>query len=171
MDRDYLKVGVITSTHGVRGEVKVYPTTDEPDRFKRLKAVTLFQNGKERQVTINSVKFFKNQVILGFEEVTDMDAAYTLRNAEIRIPRSEGISLQENEFYIGDIIGLSVKDDTGRLLGEVADIITTAANDVYEVRRPDKSTLMIPAIHDCILSIDTDEGGMTVHLLPGLEDL
>lgn len=171
MDRDYLKVGVITSTHGVHGEVKVYPTTDEPDRFKRLKTVTLFQNGKERQATINSVKFFKKQVILGFEEFTDMDAAYALRNAEIRIPRSEGIELSENEFYVGDIIGLSVKDDTGRVLGEVSDVMTTAANDVYEVKKLDGKTLLIPAIHDCILSIDPDGGEMTVHLLPGLENL
>lgn len=171
MDRDYLKIGVITSTHGVHGEVKVFPTTDEPDRFKRLKQVTLFQNGKERQVTVNSVKFFKKQVILGFEEISDMDTAYTLRNSEIRIPRSEGIELKENEYFIGDLIGLSVRDESGKALGELADVMTTAANDVYEVRQDSGKMLMIPAIHDCILGIDLAERVMTVHLLPGLEDL
>lgn len=171
MNRDYLKIGVVTSTHGVHGEVKVFPTTDEPDRFKRLKTVTLYKNGKEQTVTIKSVKFFKNQVILGFEEITDLDSAYELRTSEIRIPRSEGIELKDDEYYIGDIIGLKVSDDTGRLLGEVADVITTAANDVYEVKALDGKSIMIPAIHDCILSVDTEAGEMKVHLLPGLEDL
>ncbi|MQN00574.1 MAG: 16S rRNA processing protein RimM [Lachnospiraceae bacterium] len=171
MDRDYLKVGVITSTHGVHGEVKVYPTTDEPERFRDLKTVTLYLNGKEKQVTVDSVKFFKKQVILGFEEIKDMDSAYALRNSEIRIPRSEGIELGENEFFIGDIIGLTVIDESGKELGKVSDIITTAANDVYEVKRTDGSALMIPAIHDCILSVDTESGVIKVHLLPGLEDL
>ena len=171
MDKDYLKIGVVTSTHGVHGEVKVFPTTDEPKRFKKLKTVTLYKNGKEKTVTAKSVKFFINQVILGFEEIDDMDSAYELRTSEIRIPRSEGIALGDGEYFIGDIIGMKVSDDTGRDLGKVNDIITTAANDVYEVKTPEGKTIMIPAIHECILSVDTEAGEMKVHLLPGLEDL
>ena len=167
MDKDYLKIGVVTSTHGVHGEVKVFPTTDEPKRFKKLKTVTLYKNGKEKTVTVKSVKFFKNQVILGFEEIDDMDSAYELRTSEIRIPRSEGIALGDGEYFIG----MKVSDDTGRDLGKVNDIITTAANDVYEVKTPEGKTIMIPAIHECILSVDTEAGEMKVHLLPGLEDL
>ena len=113
MDKDYLKIGVVTSTHGVHGEVKVFPTTDEPKRFKKLKTATLYKNGKEKTVTVKSVKFFKNQVILGFEEIDDMDSAYELRTSEIRIPRSEGIELGDSEYFIGDIIGMKVSDDTG----------------------------------------------------------
>lgn len=171
MNGDYLKVGVITSTHGVHGEVKVFPTTDDPQRFKKLTSVTLFSNGKETPAKIRSVKFFKNQVILGFEDIDDMDGAYALRGCEIRISRDEGIGLGAGEYYVGDIIGLHVKDDTGRELGDVCDIITTAANDVYDIIRPDGRHLLIPAISDCVLSVDTVSQAMTVHLLPGLEEL
>ena len=171
MDKDYLKIGVVTSTHGVHGEVKVFPTTDEPKRYKKLKTVTLYKNGKEKTVTVKSVKFFKNQVILGFEEIDDMDSAYELRTSEIRIPRSEGIALGDGEYFIRNINEMKISDDTGRDLGKVNDIITTAANDVYEVKTPEGKTIMIPAIHECILYVDTEAGEMKVHLLPGLEDL
>lgn len=172
MKNSFLQVGIITTTHGVHGEVKVRPTTDDPERFKDLSVVRLsFQNGKEREYTIRSVKFFKNQVILGFEEVDDMDSAYQLRNARIMIDRSQAVPLGENEFFIGDILGLTVYDEDDRLLGKCTDIIQTGANDVYEVTRDDGKKLLIPAIRQCIISVEPDDGRMKVHLLPGLEDL
>ena len=172
MKNGFLQVGVITTTHGVHGEVKVRPTTDDIDRFRDLTEVTLsFPNGKEEKHRISSVKFFKNQAILGFEDIDDMDTAYTLRNASIMIDRGQALPLGENEFFIGDILGISVYDEDGSLIGKCTDIIPTGANDVYEVTRDDGKRILIPAIKQCILSVDPDEGQMKVHLLPGLEDL
>ncbi|MDD6381272.1 MAG: ribosome maturation factor RimM [Lachnospiraceae bacterium] len=172
MKNSFLQVGIITTTHGVHGEVKVRPTTDDIERFKDLTEVTLsFSNGKEEKRTIRSVKFFKNQAILGFDGIDDMDSAYTLRNARIMIDRSQAIPLEENEFFIGDILGISVYDEDDRLLGKCTDIIPTGANDVYEVTRDDGKKILIPAIKQCIIAVDPDQGQMKVHLIPGLEDL
>ncbi len=212
---DYLKVGVITTTHGVRGEVKVYPTTDTPERFLDLphvflqekssthgphsqgktsdrtqhiqeKASTqgLHSQGKPhdskvdlqgkteyRELNIENVKFFKNLVILKFREINDMDAAALLRERELWIPREEGADLEEDEYYIADLIGMEVCLEDGSRYGTLKDVLETGANDVYIVTKKDGSEILLPAIHDCILDVDLEENRMTIHLMKGLEQL
>jgi len=169
---NYLRIGVISSTHGVHGEVKVRPTTDDIRRFDDTEEVILsYPDGRREKHSVSSVKYFKNQVILGFSDVTDMDRAYTLRNAEILIDREHAIPLDKGEYFIGDIIGLSVYDEYDRFLGKCTDVISTGANDVYQVTGQDGKSLLIPAIKSCILMVLPAEGRMKVHLLPGLEDL
>ncbi len=169
---EFLQVGVITSTHGVRGEVKVFPTTDDMYRFKRLKVVTLEKPDKTTSTLhIRSVKFFKKQVILGFDEINDMDAAALLRKCSLMIPRDEAEELGEGEYFVGDILGIGVVLEDGSEYGKVSDILETGANDVYEITRPNGKKILIPAIKQCILDVDLEENCMKIHLLPGLEEL
>ena len=162
---DLLQVGVITSTHGIRGEVKVFPTTDDAARFKKLKNVIL-DNGKERRdLEITSVKFFKNQVILKFKGINDVEK---YKKAPLFVTRENAVPLEENEYFIADLIGLSVISDEGEELGVIDDVLQTGANDVYVVKKAGANDLLIPAIKDCILDVDVENGMMKVHLLAGL---
>ncbi len=171
MDKDsMLRVGVITTTHGVRGEVKVFPTTDDANRFKKLKNVYLDLGRELLPVTIEGVKFFKQMVILKFKEINDCDKAALYRNKDILIDREDAMPLAENEFYICDLIGLSVVTDEGAMLGTLTEVLQTGANDVFEVTLPNKETVLIPYIDDCVKEISLEEGKVTVHILPGLLD-
>ena len=168
---DFFKVGVITSPHGIRGEVKVFPTTDDPARFKKLKEVFL-DTGKERIVLhIAQVKLFKQFVMLKFREYDSINEVENLRKKELWISRSQAVPLQKDEYFIADLIGISVELEDGRMLGVLKDVIQTGANDVYVVECTDGREVMIPAIKDCILSVDVEEGRMVVHLLKGLMEL
>ena len=165
---DRFKVGVITSTHGVRGEVKVFPTTDDPKRFRKLKTVQVETTKETLTLAIQSVKFFKNMVIVKFEGIDSLNDVEQYRKAELYVSRKDAVPLAENEYYIADLIGLSVESDEGERLGELTDVLQTGANDVYVVQTPEVSQLLIPAIRDCIKEVAPEEGRMVVHLLPGL---
>ena len=142
-----LRVGVITSTHGVRGEVKVFPTTDDAKRFKNLKQVIL--DGKEPlELSIEQVKFFKNMVILKFRGYDSINDVETWRQRDLMITRDQAVELKENEYFITDLIGLSVADDKGLELGTVKDVLVTGANDVYVVELKNGKELLLPAIGD-----------------------
>ena len=136
----YLRVGVITSPHGVRGEVKVYPTTDDVMRFKKLDKVILdLGRGETRELKIRQVKFFKNMVILKFDGVDTMNEVEGWRQKDLLITRDQAIPLEEDEFFITDLIGLNVVTDEGETLGTLTDVMETGANDVYCVKTPASS--------------------------------
>ena len=166
-----LRVGVITSTHGVRGEVKVFPTTDDAKRFKKLKTVILDTGKGQTTLEIEQVKFFKNMVILKFDGVDTMNEVEGWRQKDLLITRDQAIPLEEDEIFITDLIGLNVVTDEGETLGTLTDVMETGANDVYCVKTPEGKELLLPAIRDCILDVDLDKEEMLVHVLPGLLDL
>lgn len=166
-----LRVGVITSTHGVRGEVKVFPTTDDAKRFKKLKTVILDTGKGQTTLEIEQVKFFKNMVILKFKGYDNINDVETWRQKDLLITREQAVTLQPDEYFITDLIGLLVKDDTGAEVGTIKDVLETGANDVYVVALPNGKELLLPAIKDCILNVDIEAGEMTVHILDGLMDL
>ncbi len=168
---DLLQVGIITSTHGVRGEVKVYPTTDDPRRFRRLKEVVLDTGKEKRNLEIESVKFFKQFVILKFKGLDNMNDIEKYRQKSLYVTRKNAVRLQKDEYFIADLIGLKVQDEEGTELGTVKDVIETGANDVYEVEMADGRSLLLPAIKQCILNVDVENGTMQVHVLEGLLDL
>lgn len=168
---ELLRVGIISSTHGIRGEVKVFPTTDKVQRFQQLKQVIL-DTGKERiDLEVENVKFFKQFVILKFKGIDTIDAIEPYRGKDLLVTREHAVPLEEGEYFIADLIGLRVVSDQGEELGILKDVLQTGANDVYIVDRKEKKELLIPAIHQCILKIDLDISIMTVHLLDGLLDL
>lgn len=165
---DLLKVGVITTTHGVRGEVKVYPTTDDAQRFLDLEYV-LLDTGKElRRLTIQNVKFYKNLAILKFEGIDNINDIELYKGRDLWIPREEGQELGEDEYYIADLLGMEVLLEDGSPFGTLKDVMETGANDVYVVTRTDGSEVLLPAIADCIKEVSIEEDRMTVHLMKGL---
>lgn len=168
---DLLQVGIIASTHGVRGEVKVYPTTDDPRRFRRLKEVVLDTGKEKMNLEIEGVKFFKQFVILKFKGLDNINDIEKYRQKSLYVTRKNAVRLQRDEYFIADLIGLKVQDEDGKELGTVKDVIETGANDVYEVEMADGKSLLLPAIKQCILNVDVDNGTMQVHVLEGLLDL
>lgn len=170
MEDDLLRVGVITSTHGIKGEVKVFPTTDDPSRYRQLKQVFLDNGGALLSLEIQGVKFFKKFVIVKFRGIDDINEVEKYKGKDLMILREDAVELEEGEYFISDLIGLKVMTDQGELLGELQDVIQTGANDVYEVRMEDGKDVLIPAIADCILDISLEKGTMLVHLLDGLLD-
>ena len=168
---DLLQVGIITSTHGVRGEVKVYPTTDDPRRFRRLKEVVLDTGREKLNLEIEVVKFFKQFVILKFKGLDNINDIEKYRQKSLYVTRKNAVRLQRDEYFIADLIGLKVQDEDGTELGTVKDVIETGANDVYEVEMADGRSLLLPAIKQCILNVDVENGMMQVHVLEGLLDL
>ena len=169
---DMLRVGVISSTHGVRGEVKVYPTTDDANRFKKLKTVIL-DLGRGEQITLNieSVKFFKNMVILKFKGYDNINDVEMFRKKSLYVTRENAVKLKKNEYFIADLIGLKVISDEGEDLGELTDVLQTGANDVYVISKEGADDILLPAIKDCVKQVDIEGGTMQVHLLDGLRDL
>ena len=166
--KDRLRVGVITSPHGVHGEVNVFPTTDDPKRFLDLKKIYLDTKKELIECEIKSVKFFKNMVILSFNGIDDRNAIEKYRQCDLLIDREDAMELGEDEYFICDLIGLDIIDEDGKKIGVLKDVMTSAANDVYVVEKNDDEELLIPAIRDCILDTNLEEGYIRVHLLPGL---
>ena len=166
-----LRVGVITSTHGVRGEVKVFPTTDDMNRFKKLKTVILDTGKEHKTLNIESVKFFKNMVILKFKGFDNINDVEMWRQKDLLISRDQAVKLSPDENFIVDLIGLTVMTDEGEKLGVMKDVLQTGANDVYIVKMADGKEVLLPAIKDCILNVDLEKGEMLVHVLDGLLDL
>ena len=164
---ELLQVGVITATHGIRGEVKVFPTTDDPSRFKKLKKV-LLDTGKEKlELEIEQVKFFKQFVILKFKGFDDIDEVEKYRKKPLLVTREHAVKLKQNEYFIADLIGMKVYSKDA-YLGILKNVIQTGANDVYEVLMENGKDVLIPAIRQCILRVNVEEGRMDVHLLEGL---
>ena len=165
---EYLQVGVITNTHGIRGEVKVFPTTDDPARFKKLKHVFL-DTGKEYQkMEIEQVKFFKQFVILKFKGYDNINDIEKYRQKSLLVDRAHAVKLKKDEYFIADLIGLSVYTEEQKFLGVLRDVLQTGANDVYVVEMENKEEVLIPAIGECILEVELEERKMYVHLLKGL---
>lgn len=166
-----LQVGVIASTHGVRGEVKVFPTTDDPTRFKKLKSVILDTGKEQLELEITGVKFFKNMVILKFKGIDDINDVEKYRKKSLYVTREHAVKLKKDEYFIADLIGLKVISDEDEELGKISDVLQTGANDVYVISKPGVEDLLLPAIKECVKAVDISGGIMQVHLLLGLREL
>lgn len=161
----------MTSVHGIKGEVKVFPTTDDSRRFKKLKQVYL-DTGKELlSLEIEGVKFFKQMVILKFKGYENPDDVMKFRQKELWIDRKDAVRLSKDEYFIADLIDMEVCDEEGKLIGILKDVISTGANDVYAVETPEGKEVLFPAIKQCVLDVDTEARKMTVHVMEGLLDL
>ena len=155
---DLLQVGVITTTHGVRGEVKVFPTTDDPARFKKLKNVVL-DTGKELvDLEVAGVKFFKNMVIVKFKGIDNINDVEKYRKKSLYVTRENAVKLKKNEYFIADLIGLQAESDEGEDLGELSDVLQTGANDVYVLSKEGTDDLLLPAIKECVKEVDLENG-------------
>ena len=163
-----LRVGVISSTHGIKGEVKVFPTTDDINRFKQLKNVILDTGREHIDLEVQSVRFFKNMAIVKFKDIDNINDIEKYKGKDLLVTRENAVPLEENEYFVYDIIGSRVVTDQGEELGELSEILATGANDVYVVKTKEGKEILLPSIKQCILDVNVEEKVITVHVLEGL---
>lgn len=170
MENNLFRVGVIANTHGIRGEVKVYPTTDNTDRFNDLKNVIVDTGREHINLEVQGVKYFKNMVILKFKGIDNINEVEKYKGKDLLVTRENAVPLEENEYYIADLIDMEVYDEDGKRIGILNDVMQTGANDVYVIILENGRELLLPNIDQCILEVNTEENRMTVHVLEGLMD-
>lgn len=162
-----ISVGKLVNTRGLRGELKLYPYIDEQETFLELTYLMV----NDEKYDIKGVKFFKNMVFVTLEGIDTVEKAERLKNSETFVLEEDLPALSEEEFYIKDILGISVVTDKGEKIGKVKDVFRTGSNDVYEVEREGKKPMYLPAIKEVVLNIDTKSGEMTVHIIDGLDEI
>ncbi|PKM54182.1 MAG: 16S rRNA processing protein RimM [Firmicutes bacterium HGW-Firmicutes-3] len=166
---EYMYIGRVANTHGVKGVIKVLPTTDDPKRFELLKKITIEDaRGKEADYTVIKVKYLHQFVLLELKEVMDMNMAESLKLGIIKIPKEDALPLETDEYYVQDLIGLKVYDHVDIYLGIIKDVLFTGSNEVYVVTLESGKELLLPAIKDCILNVDMAGNKMKVYVMEGL---
>ncbi|MCI8625525.1 MAG: 16S rRNA processing protein RimM [Lachnospiraceae bacterium] len=183
---EMLRVGVISSTHGIKGEVKVYPTTDDASRYKQLKRVWLAtpEGDLIKELELEGIRFFKQMVIVKFKGYDNINDIEKYRGYDLLITREEAVPLAENEYFICDVVGSKVVTAEGVTIGVVEEILTTGANDVYQIRLLEGvnelpaelrggrrieagEELLLPSIPECILKVDIKQKIVTVAVMKG----
>ena len=167
---DFFRIGVITRPHGVLGEMKVYPVTDDIKRFKGMKEILMGppegQKGDLSTVKVEGVRFQKNMVLLKLSGIESPEEARKLSQYQLYVKREDAIPLSDGEYYVSDLIGLTVLSEKGEKLGILKDVLKTAANDVYVVKG--EREILVPAVKEYVLSIDLPKGEMTVLFVEGM---
>lgn len=165
----YLKIGKIINTHGIKGEVKIYPLTDDIKRFDELKFVFFKKGDLFEKVDVQGVKYFKNLVILKLEGIDDMNAAEKVKNEYIYIDRENAVKLPEDTYFIADLIGMDVVNiETDEKIGKIISVFSTGSNDVYEIKGEDGKIILVPAIKDVVKDVDVKNSLMKIKLIEGL---
>lgn len=167
---DFFQVGIITSPHGVRGQVKVFPTTDDPKRFKRLKQVLLETGEGRRPLAVREARFSKGLVLLRLEGLESRSDAEGVAGCPLFVPRRDAVKLEKDEYFVADLEGLCALDERGEPLGVLERVMKTGANDVYVIRLTDGRELLLPAIRQCVREVDVAAGYLKIHILEGLLD-
>lgn len=163
-----LQVGVITAPHGIRGEVKVFPTTDDVQRFKKLKKVILDTGKGQLTLEIEGVKFLKKFTILKFKGIDSIDEAERYRSKALLVTREDAVPLGKNEYFVADLIGVQVFTEDGQEFGVLKDVMKTGANDVYIIQTKEHGEVLLPAIKECVRKVDIEKRRMDIYLMPGL---
>ena len=167
---DKFRVGVITKTHGIKGEVSVFPTTDDNDRFEYLEKCYIKTGNKYTEVKVFGCKYFKNTVILKFEGLDKIEDVEKYIRSEIYVDRDDALALEDGEYYLADLIGLDVYEENGNKLGKIKDYLETPVQIVYIIEQEEegKKDIMIPDVPEFIKDINLEENKMTVKLLKGM---
>lgn len=165
---DLLQVGVISSTHGIAGEVKVFPTTDDNKRFKKLKQVKLDTGKTFLDLEIQSVKFFKQMVILKFKGIDSINDIEKYKGRSLFVTRENAVRLEKDEYFIADLMNLQVRLEDGSEFGILKDVMQTGANDVYVIESNEHGEVLLPAIKECIIQVNVEEGYITIRPMEGL---
>lgn len=164
----YLEVGQIVNTFGIKGQVKVVPFTNDIERFDELKKVYIVNRKTRKEVEIENVKYHKNMVLLKFKGLDKIEDVEIYKNCYLEIDRKDGKPLEEGEYYIIDLIGLDVYTDEGTHLGKVDDIYNTGSNDIYVVKDELGKQILLPYIDEVIKEINLESHKIIVHLIEGL---
>ena len=169
MNQSDFEIGIITKPQGIKGEMRVLPTTDDPSRFELLVGQNINIAGASHKLT--NARQQKGMVIIKLAEVNDRNAAETLSGKKILIPAEKALPLEDGEYYVRDLPGLKVESEDGEEIGVVSRVIHTNANDVYVIEPTDGESFMIPAIKDVVRSVSVNEGKIIVRLMDGLREL
>lgn len=164
-----LTVGKIGAPHGVKGEIKVFPLTDDPTRFEALRKVYVKSKEGYEEFEISSVKYNGPHLIVKLKEINNRNDADRLKNEYLEISREDGIPLGEDEYYIVDLIGLEVYEGDAKL-GILKDVISTGGTDLYEIQTKEK-VILVPAVSQYILKIDMDNRRIEANIPEGLKEL
>lgn len=165
---DMLRIGVIANTHGIKGEVKVFPTTDDVNRYKQLKEVILDTGKEHKKLEIENIRFFKQMVIVKFKGIDTINDIEKYKGKDILVTREQAIPLEEDEYFIYDIIGATVVTEEGEEIGTLEEVLQTGANDVFVVTSLEGKELLFPVIQDCVREINIEEKKVTIHVMKGL---
>ena len=166
--QEFLEIGQIVNTFGIKGMVKVKPFTDDITRFDRLDKVYVESNKIKKQYEIEEVKYHKDMVLIKFKGIDKVEDAELLRNCYLKVDRKDEPELEEGTYYIVDLLGLDVYSDEGNLLGKLDDIYNYGSSDIYVVKDELGKQLLLPAISDVIKEINLEQKKIVVHILPGL---
>lgn len=166
--QEFLEIGQIVNTFGIKGFVKVVPFTDDVKRFDNLKTVYVNTKKEIKEYEIEEVKYHKNMVLIKFKGIDKIEDANLLRESYLKVDRKDSIPLEEDAYFIVDLIGLEVYTEEGTLLGKLEDIFNTGSNDIYVVKDELGKQVLLPAIADVIKEINLENKKIVVHLLNGL---
>ena len=164
----YLEIGQIVNTFGIKGQVKIVPFTDDITRFDYLKKVYIVNKKLRKEVEVENVKYHKGMVLLKFKGLDKIEDVEIYKNCYLEIDRKDAKPLEEGEYYIVDLLESNVIADTGEMLGKLIDIYNTGSNDIYVVKDELGKQLLLPAIKDVIKEVDLDKKQIIVHILDGL---
>ena len=168
---NWFEIGIIVKPQGIGGELRVLPTTDDPERFALLDEVHVRHKDTSTLYKLVSVRRHKRLVLVKLAGVSDRNMAETLVGGVLAIPPEKALPLDTDEYFIRDLVGLKVETEDGTALGTIENVFSTGANDVYVVRDEDGSSFMIPAIKDVVVAVSLPLGKMTVRLIEGLLEL
>lgn len=165
----YCELVLCTTTHGIKGEVKVFPTTDDVKRFKKCDEVILITKEGNITLHVESVKYFKNIVILKFKEFNNINDVERFRKCDLMVTRDNALPLKEGQYYLCDVPGaVVINEDTEEEIGKVTDVMETGANNVFVIETKEGKEVLFPVIPDCIKKVDTKEGIVRAHVMKGL---
>ena len=168
MKQDYFEVGQIVNTFGIKGFVKVNPLTDDSKRFEELESVFVVKNKELIEMKIEEIKYHKNMVLIKFKEIEDINMAEKYKGCYIKIKRENAKKLPKDTYFIADLIGLPVYDESGNLLGKVDDIYNNKSHDIYVVKDELGKQILLPSTKEVIKQVDIDNERIVVHLIDGL---
>ena len=166
---DFLEVGKIINTHGLRGEVKIATWTDYPEDFEKLEYVLAVQRGKESRLDIENIKYQKNNIIVKFKQIKVIEEAEAYKNATLKVPREALGELPEGVYYIADLLDCEVSDENG-VIGILVDVFSTGSNDVYDIRREGKKNLLVPIIDGVLRNVDIENKKILIKVPEGLDE-
>lgn len=166
--QEYLEIGQIVNTHGLKGYVKVVPFTDDIHRFEELDSVFIVFKKELIECKIQDVKYIKNMVSLKFADIDDINLAEKYKGCYLKISRKDAKKLEKNTYFIADLIGLEVYDEKEKQVGILEDIFPTGSNDVYVVKTEEGKQILLPAISKVIKCIDIEQGKIIVDMSQGV---
>ena len=168
MKQEYFEIGQIVNTFGIKGFVKVNPFTDDMQRFEELHEVFVVKNKEMLKMQIEEIKYQKNVVLIKFKGIEDINMAEKYKGCYIKIKREDARKLPKDTYFIADLIGLTVYDENGNILGKVEDIYNNKVHDIYVVKDDLGKQILLPSTKEVIKQINVDENNIVVHLIDGL---